>query len=207
MDPNFARKLVESFGIVWLRIQVSLDVTPCRWGSIYRNFEGSCCLHLQGLAVQEEIFYYRPKLQEILNDRHSVTSHKTPIFNSTAVRSSNPATRQFMTVPTTASHLSLSFLHLLQYLLLRRDLLTRCCSAMYRPRGVVASLRHLLGGTEVPRRVAVAIGPSTVEEYDVTEHDTAGSPLLIAVPCRTQQILTSALKKVAFILVESYELG
>lgn len=54
--PNFLRKLVEYFGIRWLRIQVFLDVTPCRWASIYRSFEGSCCLHLQGLAVQEEIF-------------------------------------------------------------------------------------------------------------------------------------------------------
>jgi hypothetical protein len=96
---------------------------------------------------------------------------------------------------------------LLQYLLLRRDLLTRCRSAKYRPRGVVAGLRHLFTGTDVPRRVAVAIGPSTVEEHDVTEHDTAGSPLLIAVPCRTEQILTSALKKAAFILVERYDLG
>ena len=78
---------------------------------------------------------------------------------------------------------------------------------MYRPRGVVAGLRHLLAGTDVPRRVAVAIGPSTVEEHDVTEHDTAGSPLLIAVPCRTEQILTSALKNAAFIFVERYDLG
>jgi hypothetical protein len=46
-----------------------------------------------------------------------------------------------------------------------------------------------------------------VEEHDVTEHDTAGSPLLIDVPCRTEQILTSALKKVEFILVERYDLG
>ena len=56
IDPNFVRKLVKSFGIRWLRIQVFLVVTPCRWASIYRSFEGQCCLHLQDLAVQEEIF-------------------------------------------------------------------------------------------------------------------------------------------------------
>lgn len=43
-----------------------------------------------------------------IKDRKSVTSQKTQIFNNTAVRSSNLATRQFMTVPTTASHLSLT---------------------------------------------------------------------------------------------------
>jgi len=56
MVPNFVRKHVESFGIGWLRFHVFLDVTPFCWPSMYRSFEGSYSLHLQGLAVQEEIF-------------------------------------------------------------------------------------------------------------------------------------------------------
>jgi hypothetical protein len=78
-------------------------------------------------------------------------------------------------------------------LLLASYLLPSSRTAQSWPQMIVPSLGHLLAGTHISRCLPTVVGPPSVEQHHITEHDATRPPLL-TVPCWTQQVLTANLR-------------
>lgn len=66
------------------------DATLCHWAGNSQSFEGPHCLHVQGKAVFLDCLtlkmkaHYLSRHQEVLTERHTITSQKTRIVSNIA---------------------------------------------------------------------------------------------------------------------------
>jgi hypothetical protein len=116
---------------------------------------------------------------------------ETPIYSKVILRQVC-AVHLLWTPPTPPSQHPLYARH--TNLLLGPYLLPSSRTAQSWPQMVVPSLGHLLARAHISRCLPTAVVPPAVEQHHIAEHDATRPPLLTAVPCWTQQVLTANLR-------------